>query len=485
VFELHDPDALLKKLCARSSETDWLEFKRNQFEAESVGKYVSGLANAAMFHQEQFAYMVWGVADETHEIVGTNVRLGSKKVGSEDFLLWLNKFVKPKINIHAVQIDVDGKHIEMLVVEPGYQLPVSFQGREYMRVATSLLPLSEHPEKQRALWQITSSYSFERSTIANHMSREDLFRKFDIETLLELLGAEGRTPVNALDILQQHGLVRDNSQGGFEVLALLGICAARNMNDFPLLQHRAPRVITYAGNDKLKGAEDDTEGQRGYLVAFRAILKHIMAQIPSEEQIQQGVRSRIHKIPEEAIREFLANALIHQDFTAKGERPLVEIYKDRVRFINPGVPLINIERFIDGGTVSRNPTFANLMRLAGLCEQRGSGVDRAVRAIELAALPPPLFAAIEGSTTVTAYMPRRFAEMTSDERIRACFQHAQVCHERNQPMSNGTLRQRFGLADKQISQVSIVIREAISAGKIKPLNEDQANRNARYVPAYV
>lgn len=162
----------------------------------------------------------------------------------------------------------------------------------------------------------------------------------------------------------------------------------------------------------------------------------------------------------------------------------MEIYKDRVRFIDPGVPLISVERFIDGGTVSRNPRFANLMRLAGLCEQRGSGVDRAVRAIEEAALPPPLFAQVEGSTTVTAYMPRRFAEMTGEERIRACFQHAQVCLESNRPMNNGSLRKRFGLPDKQISQVSIVIREAIAAGKIKPLHEDQANRNARYVPAY-
>ena len=74
--------------------------------------------------------------------------------------------------------------------------------------------------------------------------------------------------------------------------------------------------------------------------------------------------------------------------------------------------------------------------------------------------------------------------MTPDERIRACYQHSQICLEANEPMSNASLRGRFGLSDKQISQVSIVIREAQDAGKIKPLNEDQANRNARYVPVY-
>jgi predicted HTH transcriptional regulator len=482
-FELHDARALLESLRALPRETDWVEFKTNMFDAISAGQYVSGLANSAMFERQKHAYIVWGVHDETHEIVGTKLRLDAETKGNEAFLLFLAKYLRPKINVNHLGFDVEGKHIEMLVIEPGYIRPVSFQGREYVRVGTSLKPLADFTEKQRALWQITSSYSFEAATISSHMSPASIFQRFDVARLLRSLGAEDRTKENARDLLAKHSLIRDNMQGGYEVFALLAICAAKNLNDFPLLEHRGARVITYKGKDKLE-AIDDTEGQRGYLVTFESLLAHIMARIPSEEQILHGVRRRVHQIPEGAVREFLANALIHQDFTIKGDRPLIEIYKDRVRFINPGCPLIDVERFIDGGTQSRNPSFARLMRLAGLCEQRGSGVDRAVREIERAVLPPPLFATVEGSTSVTVFMPRRFADMTPEERVRACFQHAQVCHERNEPMSNGSLRARFGLPDKQISQVSIVIRDAIAAGKIKPLNEDQANRNARYVPSY-
>ena len=124
------------------------------------------------------------------------------------------------------------------------------------------------------------------------------------------------------------------------------------------------------------------------------------------------------------------------------------------------------------------------MRHAGYCEDRGSAVDRAVREIEKEAMPPPLFAQVEGSTSVTAFMPKHFADMTPEDRVRACFQHAQLLHEQNQSMSNGSLRHRFGLKDTQLSQVSNVIRDAISAGKIKPLNEGQAPKFARYVPAY-
>ena len=127
-FELHDPEALLATLRSFPKETDWVEFKANKFDSEAVGRYVSGLANAAMFQRQKLAYMVWGVADGTHEIVGTTVRLESETVGAEAFLLWLNKYVRPKINVHHCPFDLEGKHIEMLVIEPGYQQPVSFSG---------------------------------------------------------------------------------------------------------------------------------------------------------------------------------------------------------------------------------------------------------------------------------------------------------------------------------------------------------------------
>lgn len=180
-FELHDPTALLETLRELPRETDWVEFKANRFDSETVGTYVSGLANATMFDRQKFAYMVWGIEDETHDIIGTTDRLDSQTVGAEAFLLWLNKYLKPRINVHHVPFDLGGKHIEMLVIEPGYQQPVSFKGREFIRVATSLLPLSEHPKKQRTLWQITSSYSFENTIIASHMSASDIFGKFRVE----------------------------------------------------------------------------------------------------------------------------------------------------------------------------------------------------------------------------------------------------------------------------------------------------------------
>jgi ATP-dependent DNA helicase RecG len=482
-LEVHDPNALLASLCELPREKNWVEFKVGTFNPDTVGKYVSGLANSAMLDRQKAAYMVWGVKDGTHEIVGTPIRIESEKVGSESFLSWLTKCLRPKLNITFHQVRVGEKVVEMLCIDPGYTQPVSFNGQSYIRVDTNLNPLKEHTEKERALWQITSSYSFENATISPHMAAEEIFRRFDVEGMLTLLKVTDRTPQNMIECLEQRHLITGNMQGGYAISALLAMACAKDLDEFPLLENKGPRVITYKGADKLS-ATSDVEGRQGYLVKFSNLLGHIVGKIPSEEKLLHGIRTIEHQIPEAALREFVANALIHQDFTTHGSRPLIEIYRDRVRIINPGTPLIDVERFIDGGTQSRNPNFARLMRHAGLCEERGSGVDRAVKAIEKAALPPPLFGTAEGATSVTVFMPRRFANMTPDERIRACFQHAQVCLESNEPMNNSSLRARFGLSDKQISQVSLVIRDALDAGKIKPLNEDQGNRNARYVPVY-
>jgi predicted HTH transcriptional regulator len=198
--------------------------------------------------------------------------------------------------------------------------------------------------------------------------------------------------------------------------------------------------------------------------------------------MEHGIRKTEYDYPEEALREFLANALIHQDFTVSGGYPLIEIFSNRLKISNPGLPLIPVNRFINANSKSRNVKLARLMRDLGLCEERGSGVDRAIDAIEEQALPPPLFEAGENTTSVTLFTTLTFAQMSKEERIRACYQHACLRVEKSSLMSNGSLRNRFGLHERQYPQVSAVIRETMEAGLIEPVDPEQPNRNARYVP---
>ncbi|MCA1837711.1 MAG: transcriptional regulator, partial [Actinobacteria bacterium] len=182
---------------------------------------------------------------------------------------------------------------------------------------------------------------------------------------LEMLKKPFDTAEGAAGILENLELLNLNLQKNYDVKALLGLMCSRDMNRISLLRDKPTRVITYKGADKLTNVSDK-EGERGYTTSFEALMEYILERIPHSEVMKHGVRTTEYKIPEPTIREFLANAIIHQDFTRTGERPFVEIYSDKVRIINPGAPLVETDRFIDTPSKSRNPLFAKLMRAADM-----------------------------------------------------------------------------------------------------------------------
>ena len=161
---------------------------------------------------------------------------------------------------------------------------------------------------------------------------------------------------------------------------------------------------------------------------------------------------------------------------------MVEIFSDRLEVINPGTPLIDTQRFIDEPPQSRNEILAALMRRLGICEERGSGIDKAIAAIELHQLPAPSFVATERHTKVILYSMQKFADMSRDDRVRACYQHACLKYVSNENMTNSSLRERFSMSKEQYPQISRVIADSMSAGLIKPLDPNQGRKFAKYIP---
>jgi ATP-dependent DNA helicase RecG len=153
-----------------------------------------------------------------------------------------------------------------------------------------------------------------------------------------------------------------------------------------------------------------------------------------------------------------------------------------VEISNPGVPPIQVERFIDEYR-SRNERLADLMRRLRICEEKGSGVDKVVDAAEVFQLPAPDFRAGPLRTTAVLFAHQEFADMSRSDRVRACYQHCCLQYVSNRKMSNQTLRERFRLAEGKVALVSQVITAARDAGLVK-LDESgsTSNRYARYLP---
>ncbi len=117
-----------------------------------------------------------------------------------------------------------------------------------------------------------------------------------------------------------------------------------------------------------------------------------------------------------------------------------------------------------------------------MCEEQGSGLDKVITQVEIFQLPPPLFREGDNSMQVILYGPRRFAEMTQDERIRACYHHAVLQFLSGERMKNATLCTRFGIDPKNAAQASAVIKKSLQAGYIKVADPDHPR--AGYVPIW-
>ena len=180
--------------------------------------------------------------------------------------------------------------------------------------------------------------------------------------------------------------------------------------------------------------------------------------------------------------ELIANALVHQDFLTTGASVMIEVFTDRVEISNPGIPPIRVERFIDEYR-SRNELLADIMRRLGICEEKGSGIDKVIRAAEVFQLPAPDFRVGEMRTTAVLFAHQDFVDMNKKDRIRACYEHCCLLYVSNQRMSNQTLRERFNLPESAAATVSVIMGAAKEAGVIKPDSaETNSTRYARYLP---
>ncbi len=122
------------------------------------------------------------------------------------------------------------------------------------------------------------------------------------------------------------------------------------------------------------------------------------------------------------------------------------------------------------------------MRLANICEERGSVHEKVVLNCVIFRLPPPDFSVTKNHTKAVLFAHRELVGMDPDDRVRACYQHACLCQVSGEKMTNATLRKRFGIEEKNAARASRIIAETVKAGRIKPYDRNTGTRYMKYVP---
>jgi len=273
--------------------------------------------------------------------------------------------------------------------------------------------------------------------------------------------------------------------GLFSITTMGALLFCKSLEDFPNLVRKALRIIRYNGKTSSNIMRDSTE-LRGYAIAFEEIVRLVDHLLPSKEVFVDGVRHLERYYSDIALRELLANAIIHQDLSITGKNVSIEIFDDRVEISNPGIMMVDINRIIDTEPISRNEAMAYVMRKIGLCEELGSGWDRAVESCEQYFLPVPIIRQSATGTRVIMQGYAPFVEMDQDERVWNCYMHACIMFVNRKRITNSSLRERFGLEHNNSNSVIVsrVIKMAIEKGLIKPVNPSAAPRKMSYEPSW-
>lgn len=475
---------ILAELCKLPRETEWAEFKHNNAEPDEIGEYLSALANAAALTGKVSAWLVWGVSNDTHEVIGTTFNPTAAKVGNEELESWLLRLLSPKINFRFYRFQAEGKPVVLLEISAAFRHPVQFKGTEFIRVGSYKKKLKDFPEKERELWRVFDRTPFEKEIAAENIAAEEVLRLLDYPAYFDLLSLplpEGRDGI--LSALAADDMIAPGKGGKWNITNLGAVLFAKRLADFRTLARKAVRVVLYKGENRVKTVREQ-EGSKGYAAGFEGLIGFVTNLLPSNEVIGQALRKQVPMFPELAIRELVANAIIHQDFHLTGTGPMVEIFAGRMEITNPGLPLVQTDRFLDSPPRSRNEALASFMRRIGVCEERGSGVDKVVIQTEVFQLPAPLFEATDEHTRVVLFAHREFKAMDKAERIRAAYLHACLRYVQRDYMTNTSLRERFGIDEKNSSMVSRIIKDAVEAGLIRCHDETVGSRARKYLPRW-
>lgn len=472
---------LLDKSLSPPHELNELDWKSSLDEnTKKLSEHLSAFGN-----QIGGGFFAFGISDR-----GEKVGLSedeSKKIISRIGSI-AHDSIEPALSIdHHYFNETNGKSILIIFVQESKVKPVHLRGKgiehSYIRTASSTRKMSN---EQLANALVSSKIDrFEDIIAFSSNNKEEVLSLLESSNYFDLIGIpQPSSQDKILFELEKRKLLC--FKGEFISITNQGVLlAAKDFNKFSGFERKGVRVIIY--NDTTRtNAQKEMTFKKGYAVSFADLIEYIMSLLPSSELIKDALRVDTKIYPKVVIREILANAIIHQDLYNNTINPKIEIFSDRIEISNPGslLPNLSVERIIDNSE-PRNEAFARAMYQIGICEDRGSGIDRALDAIELYNLPPIKFEELPNTFKVTIYSPRSYQDMSSEERVRACYQHCVLKYLSNQKMTNQTLRNRLKISKTNHALVSRIIKQAVDEGKIKVGDPSSASTKfVHYIPSW-
>lgn len=357
-----DVKKIVLELCTYNDEQEWFEFKVNWFEPVALGEYISALSNAAAYHHREYAFFVWGVNNDTHEIEGTdfNQYCEYKK---EPYQNYLARNLSPSINFSFDEDEINGKRVVLLTVPAATELPTAFNDSRYIRIGSSKCNLKDYPKREVELFKILDNRV---ETI------ETMPAKYQDLTFLKLFGYYGSKGIvlNEKTFVKNLGL--KNEKGEFNMMAQL----LSDDSHIPL------RVSIFEGRTKGSNLFSVREfGNNCLLYTLDELLRYgdVLNLIQADERNRVVERKDVPLFDNKAFREAVINAVLHNQWVS-GNEPMISVFSDRIEILSRGTipPAQTLEGFYLGESVPVNEKLSEIFLQLHISEKSGRGVPKII-----------------------------------------------------------------------------------------------------------
>lgn len=385
--------ALLDRLRAEPHESEWLEFKANRFEAQALGEYLSALANSACLLGKPRAYLVFGIEDGSHAVVGTSFDSSAETVKGKDgkgnqlLPLWLSLGLQPNAGFEIHPFTYHGQRVVLFEIHPAFDQPVKFYGTAYIRDGSSKTDLMRYPEKQRQIWQRRVDWSAqvcERATLSDldpaaiAKARTEYKIKFPAKAA-DVDGWDDATFLNKAKLSIQGALTN-------AALLLLGLPESTS-----LLSPAVARISWLLKNERNED-QDYEHFEPPFLLNVDRVLARIRNLTVRELPSGTLFPLEMSQYDPWVIREALHNCIAHQDYGLRGRIQVVETPQ--------GLTLTNVGGFLPGRVetvieqdapleIYRNPFLAEAMFNLNMIDTQGGGIKRMFQAQRRRFFPMP------------------------------------------------------------------------------------------------
>lgn len=368
--------SLINDFRSLPKETEWVEFKVNNDNPSEIGEHLSALANAACLHDRDAGYLIFGVDDTTHIVLGTVFRPKQKKIGNEELENWLARALDPHVDFKIHECNYDGKHVVVMAVDPAHHIPVRFNGEAFIRVGSYKKRLKDFHEKERKIWRKTiqedwSAGICEDATVddldqkAIATARDNYKKKFPHKST-DVDGWDDITFLNKAKVTIQGKITR-------AAIILLGKDESEHFLSPSLAK------ISWLLKDDHNTDKDYEHFGPPFLLAVDAVYAKIRNLKYRYLLDNTLFPTEVTKYEPYVVREALNNCIAHQDYELRGRITVVES-PDDILFTNLGKFLPeSIEQVIEQDSPPeyyRNAFLAQAMVNLNLIDTQGGGIKK-------------------------------------------------------------------------------------------------------------